>query len=210
MPQFPAMTDAVVPAQGLDADDSAVHLTYRMTSRDLGKATMQAVSFSVGSNAIGAFLVATSLIGILNGDLLSVAALLLGLAILTGLYCVPFVLWATRRRADLLLAEQNLAIDGWGVRSSTLVASSQQAWPTFRRVRELTDGFMLDYGTGAAALVPKHAFDAVSIERFREFALGAGKLDASPAWEARVKGIVIGAGVAVGLFLVIVVANARN
>lgn len=181
-----------------------IELAYRLAPAEYRRATIEMVQHSVGSVAIGSALVAMGGWTFLNGDAVSLILVLFGLAIASGLYCVPFVWWAVRRRPDLLLGQQEVRIDGEGVTFATSMTSARQSWATFKRLRELSGVLLLDYGTGANAMLPLRLFDADTLARLRAF---AGDRYTKPTrWGNLVKGAVIGVGLAVVWFVVIVLA----
>ncbi len=194
--------DAEAPQPGI-GPDTRIDVTYRMTASDYRSATIQMTRQSVGSVAIGAFLTGIAIIPILNGDLPSWVTLLFGLSLVSGLYCLPFIWWGIRRRHDLLFAEHELHADSDGIDVTTPLTKVHQAWPTFRRVRELSNLFLLDYGTGANAIVPARAFDLETTARFRALVVREGKLERTSPWQNWVKGAGLGALVAVAFVVVI-------
>jgi hypothetical protein len=187
--------------------ESPVQLDYRPTLSDYVKTAVVSATRSVAAVALGSYLVGIAILPLVGGDVGSWVTLFIGLTLITGLYVVPFIWWTIRRRPDLMLGPHRLTVDAWGVRSETATVRMEQAWPTFRRVREVAGGFLLDYGTGANALIPGHAFDATTVVRFRQLAAGAGKLDRSPGWRGTVVGITLG-GTATVAFILIVTATA--
>jgi hypothetical protein len=181
-----------------------IEVAYRLAPAEYGRAMIEMVQQSVGSVAIGSAFVVMGGWTFLNGDSVSLVLVLFGLAMASGLYCVPFILWAVRRRPDLLLGQHEVRVDGDGVAVTTATTSARQSWATFKRLRELTDVILLDYGTGANAMLPLRVFDADALARFRAF---AGDRYTKPTrWGNLVKGAVIGVGLAVVWFLVIVLA----
>jgi hypothetical protein len=192
--------DAIVTELAVDRDgdldtavEPAVHVDYQMSGADYRSATIELTQQSVGTVAFGTLFVGMSLIPLLNGDLSSIPILVVGLSFLTGVYCLPFIWWAIRRRSDLLLTRHDLTADATGIRVATATTTTQQTWPTFRRVRELTNVFTLDYGTGANGMVPKRALDAPTAERFRRLVRSVGLLEQPARWTNFVRGIGLGA-----------------
>jgi hypothetical protein len=135
------------------AEEPAVHVTFQLSVADYRSAVIELTQQSVPSVAFGTLVAAMSVIPILGGDLFSIVALLFGLSLLTGVYCLPFIWWAIRKRSDLLLSRQELTADIRGIRTATPTTTTEQTWPTLRRVREITNVFLLDYGTGANAMI---------------------------------------------------------
>jgi hypothetical protein len=202
--------DAIVAEPAVDfegaadmADQLAVHVMFQLSVADYRSAVIEVTKQSVPSVAFGTFTVGMSVIPILGGDLASVVALLFGLSLLTGLYCLPFIWWAIRKRSDLLLSRQELTADARGIRIATPTTTSEQTWPTFSRVRELTNVFLLDYGTGANAMVPRRALDASTAEQFRRLVSSVGILEQPSRWTNFVRGIGLGTLLAVVFVAVI-------
>lgn len=191
------------------SNEPVVHVTYELSGADYRSATIELSQQSVTMVAVGTFAVVLSVIPILNGDLASVGFMLLGASFLTGVYCLPFIWWAIRRRSDLLLSRHDLTVDAGGIRIETPMTSSHQSWPTFRRVRELTEVFTLDYGTGANAMIPKRALDPAAEASFRELIQSRGLLQTPARWANFARGAGLGALAAVTLVVVIAIqANA--
>jgi hypothetical protein len=176
---------------------SAVSVRYRPTRYDYISASTAAARTSTPTVALGTYLVAIGIIPLLGGDLGGLAGIAFGVSIASGLYCVPFIWWAVSRRPDLMLGEYELNANSGTIEIATATTRTQQSWTTFRRIRELPDAFFLDYGTGAAGLIPKRAFEGGSLTTFRDLASAAGKFDRSPAWRRTALGGAIGVAAAV-------------
>jgi hypothetical protein len=189
------------------ADEPVVHFDYRLSGADYRSASIEMSRQSIGMVAFGTVASGMTVIPILNGDLSGIPILVFGLSLLTGVYCLPFIWWAIRRRSDLLLSRHDLAADAAGIRISTAMTTSQQSWPTFRRVRELSNVFLLDYGTGASAMVPKRALDTSTAERFRDLLRSVGLFEQPGRWTNFLRGIGLGALVLVGFAAVVVVLS---
>lgn len=187
-----------------DAAGPMVRAEYQPQRGDYLKTAVLSAARSMPNAAFGSALVGmSSLAVILTGDLLSAVTLVAGIAVVTGLWCVPFLALALRRRPDLFLGPHELTADSHGVRFAIASGRSEQGWPTFRRVREVGGAFVLDYGTGANAIIPARAFDATSIVLFRGLAEEAGKLDQTPVWRGAVVGICIGVAIVVAFVLIV-------
>jgi hypothetical protein len=195
----------------LAADAAAtIRAEYQPQRGDYFKAAVLSSARSMPNAAFGTALTCMALLAIiLTGDRLSVLILVAGVAGLTGLWSLPFLALALRRRPDLFLGPHELTADADGVRFATASARSEQGWPTFRRVREVGGAFLLDYGTGANALIPARAFDPESAVLFRDLAEHAGKLDHTPIWRGLVVGIGIGVAIVLA-FVLIVIALAQG
>jgi hypothetical protein len=199
----PAIDPEVAPDAGAEP---AVHIVYQLSGADYRSATIELTQQSVGTVAFGTVFVGMAVIPLLNGDLSSIPILVGGFSFLTGVYFLPFIWWAIRRRSDLLLSRHDLTADALGIRVATATTTTQQTWSTFRRVRELTGVFTLDYGTGANGMVPKRALDAPTAERFRSLVRSVGLLEQPSRWANFVRGIGLGALLATGFTVVIILA----
>jgi len=108
-------------AQGLAAP---IQLDYRPTVSDYVKTAVASASRSVIAVAVRSYLVGIAIVPILGGDLASWMSLLVGLALVTGLYVAPFIRWAVRRRPDLMVGSHGVTVDAWGVRTETATAKA--------------------------------------------------------------------------------------
>ena len=192
-------------AEEAAAPGAAVHVVYQLTGADYRSATIELAQQSVTAVAAGTFIVGAGVIPVLNGDLVSIVGMAFGASLATGVYCLPFIWWAIRQRSDLLLSRHDLTVDSTGIRVATPMTVTQQAWPTFRRVRELTHVFTLDYGTGANAMVPKRALDPATAERFRAIVRSFARLETPGRWTNFARGIGLGALAAVAFVVVIAI-----
>ena len=193
----------IAPPVTSDPTGEPIQLVYRLRASEYGRAMIEMAQQSVGSVTIGSAIVAMGAWTFLQGDGASLVLVIFGVAVASGLYSVPFVLWAARRRPDLLLGQHEVRIDADGVTVTTATTSARQGWATFKRLRELTDVILLDYGTGANALLPLRAFDRDELARFRRF---AGERYATPSrWGNLLKGILGGVIAAIAWFFAIVV-----
>ena len=186
-----------------EAAASTISVAYQPTRGDYRKAALLSAARSMPNAAFGSWFIAIAILPVLNGDLGSVVTLVVGVTVITGFWCIPLIEWATRRRPDLLLGPHELTVDSWGMRFATASMRAEQGWSTFRRVRQVGGAFLLDYGTGANALIPSRAFDSAAEARFRELAERAGKVDNAPPWRGTVVGVVIGVAVAIAFILVV-------
>lgn len=158
-----------------------VRFTARPSARDL---TVNAAALMRGSGLsllFGTVLTVTSIANILQGDqVVSVISLLLGVTFLTGAMIVPLVWWSIRRRRDLVLAPIDVDADDEGIRISAAYGTSQQSWSVYRHVRETSRAFVLDTGSGAAALLTKRGVAAADIDGFRDLVRRVGLLKPKP------------------------------
>lgn len=194
----------------MHADAAEVDIRYTPRARDYFDAMASAARHSRFASAMGGYFLATAAITILLwGDRTSVVILLAGVLFLSGYLPAALGLIAFWRRRSLFTREVVIKADRNGVRWSRAGAKSDADWSTFRRVRDLPTAFILHIGTGGGTIVPKRAFDADSLERFRALARGAGVLDdSSPAMDLGI-GAVIGAVVG-GLSMLTLIAVSQS
>ncbi len=136
----------------------SVTVTYRMTMGEVLRAT---VGLSRRSNIVrffGLLMVALAIVPVMNGDLVSLVFLALGLAIATGWFAAPFAWWMFRKRPDLIGADTTLTVDDAGIGMGSDFAKGRTAWSTFRKVHDVADCFLFDTTAGVSMVVPKRAF----------------------------------------------------
>ena len=136
----------------------SVTVTYQMTMGEVLRAT---VGLSRRSNIVrffGLLMVALAIVPVMNGDLVSLVFLALGLTIATGWFAAPFAWWMFRKRPDLIGADTTLTMDDDGIGSGSDFAKGRTAWSTFRRVHEVADCFLFDTAAGVSMVLPKRAF----------------------------------------------------
>jgi hypothetical protein len=189
------------PGAGLPT--SEVTVRFRPTVSDYISASLRMSRSSVATVTLGAWSVAIGVIPALDGELFGFFSVALGLLFLTGVYCLPFIWYAVRRRPDLMLGEYEFHADSVGIRVTMPTTRTEQTWATFKRVRELPDVFLLDYGTGASGVIPRRAFDPPALAAFRNLAKAAGKLEGPPGWDRTLLGLAIGVVAAVAFILVV-------
>jgi ADP-ribose pyrophosphatase len=150
-------------AAGLDAGGAptvgeSVTVTYRMTMGEMLRASVGLARRSILVRVFGLLMVAVAIVPVMNGDVISLVFLVLGLAIATGWFTAPFAWWMFRKRPDLVGADTTLTLDGDGVGSGTDFGRGRTAWSTFRKVHEVGDCFLFDTAAGVSMIVPKRAF----------------------------------------------------
>lgn len=144
-----------------------VRFTATPTRRDLLLNTAALARDSVFSIAIGTLVTVTSAVAFVLGDIVSLAFLALGLALLTGLAVVPLASWSINQRRDLFLATVETEADAAGIRFRSAIGESRHDWSVFRRARETTRAFLLDTGAGSALVVSKRGVDPGVVDAFR-------------------------------------------
>jgi ADP-ribose pyrophosphatase len=148
----------------------------RITFGDRVRATSALARMSRGTIAFGLLVLVGALILLTQPEQvpLAIIEIALGIALLSGLYCVPIVWWAARRRPDLFNAELVFEADGVGIRMAGAYVTGSYLWATFRRVREREGFFFLDMLTGMNVFLPVKAFDAENLRSFRALLINAG------------------------------------
>jgi hypothetical protein len=155
---------------------------------------------------MGTFLIIVAGLAIvLTGDVPSVALLLLGVALVSGVLGGLLTALGLRRRPDLLAAEAGVEADALGVRLSYLGVTSEVAWSAFRRVRDTGTALLFDFGTGAVTFVPCRAFDTAQLAALRGLARDGGVLDRRGSAGPMMSGVMMGALAAI-VFIIVVVA----
>ncbi len=149
---------AVAATDGSTTGGESVTVTYRMTMGEVLRAT---VGLSRRSNIVrlfGLLMVVLAIVPVMNGDLVSLIFLALGLAIATGWFIAPFAWWMFRKRPDLVGADTTLTVDDDGIRIGSDVTQGRRTWSTFRKVHDVAECFLFDNAAGVSMVVPKRAF----------------------------------------------------
>ena len=171
-----------------------VEIRYRISLGDYLRVTAETGRRSWPAVALGTFILARASYAILTGDRGWTTWVLaaLGIAIMAGLFGLPFAWLRVRQAGERLTRDVELSADSLSVRVRARGASSTFEWPTIRRVRETEDAVLLDYGTGVFGLIPKRAFDAAALAAFRHLAAMAGVRDMTPVWRPLLTGVLAG------------------
>ena len=162
--------------------DVVVDVRYALSTRDLFEPATTGARHSMITAAFGFVMVPGTVLGLLQGDLLTIAFGAFALGFITGVIPGALTVFMAGRRPDLLAMEKRVEIDGAGVRSTSERLSSNATWSYFRRVRETDTAFLLDFGTGAMTFVPKRALDLGQRASVRDIAPREGKLDRRSSW----------------------------
>ncbi len=127
------------------------------------------VAFAIGVAGIVGGVVAFAF-----GDWLTASfLLLLGIALVTGAFGVPFFWFAIRRQPGLIGAQIEDDIDGSGIHERSPLIEARIAWDLYREVVEARDRFYLVMATGVGFL-PKRAFTPEQLEAFRALVAAKG------------------------------------
>jgi hypothetical protein len=138
------------------------------TAMDLALASAAMYRTSSGSILLGTAIIVMPVPGLLIGipfglgELISMA---FGISLLTGWFAVPFIVFAARRRADLVLATYEVRADEAGVDVRTPHSSVHHDWSTFRNAAATAHGFLLQTGVGAT-LIPRRGLDPATAKAF--------------------------------------------
>ncbi len=136
----------------------SVTVTYRMTMGEMLRASVGLARRSILVRVFGLLMVAVAIVPVMNGDVISLVFLVLGLAIATGWFTAPFAWWMFRKRPDLVGADTTLTVDDEGIGSGSDFGRGRTAWSTFRKVHDVADCFLFDTAAGVSMIVPKRAF----------------------------------------------------
>jgi ADP-ribose pyrophosphatase len=165
-------TDGRLDVAPLDpgADDPiAIQRTYQMTVREIVEASILVSQRSRLTQTFGIFL---TLIGILplvtSSNVGGLPALIIGIAMLTGLFAVPFTLFAVWRYRSRVLPEITVTIRPSGIDYRSDSASSTNRWETFARIRESARFLWLELPP-QAYVVPNRIFDDEELRQIRRF-----------------------------------------
>lgn len=100
----------------------------------------------------------------------------LGLALLSGYYCVPFTWLALRSRTQQVEKPIDVVVDDAGLHFLQGSVEIDAPWEQTTRLREDRDSFFLMARNPRAYVIPKRAFDPANLEAFRLLAASKGKL----------------------------------
>ena len=154
----------------------SVSLTYRLRLSEYVGAVALLTRHSRGLQAFGSVIAVIGLLAFFIGaDTLTwLPPVVFGLAVLTGLFMVPFAWIGLRRRRELVEEPMTVVADTSGITTSASYGQSHAGWQLYTRVREIGDWFFLDTGAGANHLIPKRAFSAEDLALFRKLIAEAG------------------------------------
>lgn len=164
------------PAEPEPGAAALARATWRMSMGRLYRASTAMVRQSRGMQALGLVSLAAGLYTLVAGAPLEVWGwpLVFGVALVTGVYCLPIVWWQARKRPEIVTAENVLTADAAGVRVTAPYGGGAWKWSLFRRVREFSGFMLLDMQIGQGVLVPVDAFDPANLAAFRKLLLDAG------------------------------------
>jgi ADP-ribose pyrophosphatase len=156
--------------------DGSVRLTYRLRLSEYVGAVALLTRHSRGLQAFGSVITVIGVLAFFIGaDTLTwLPPVVFGLAVLSGLFMVPFAWIGLRRRRELVEEPMTVIADASGITTSASYGQSHVGWQLYTRVREVGDWFFLDTGAGANHLIPKRAFSAADLALFRRLIAEAG------------------------------------
>jgi ADP-ribose diphosphatase len=99
--------------------------------------------------------------------------LLLGIAIVSGLFALPFAIWGARGRREVI-ADAELGFDDGGLHSSWIVGASDIRWTGIDRISRSGPLLFIRIAGSSTMMIPIAAFTADELERFRRLALRHG------------------------------------
>jgi 8-oxo-dGTP pyrophosphatase MutT (NUDIX family) len=163
----PAATPAGQEASAPAPDPTTIERTYRMTRGELARASVELAQRSRFLLVSGIVLLALGMYPLVNGDIWAgTPALVIGLAMLTGLISLPFTLFAAWRYRERVLPEITITIDATGIRYRSATASSINAWESFARIRE-TGRFLWFELPPQTSVVPNRIFSSDELAEIR-------------------------------------------
>jgi hypothetical protein len=169
-----------------------VDVRYRLTPRDVFRATMDANRYSKLTVVFGIVLVSVAVTGTQNGDISAIFFVAMAAGFITGAVPAAISAFMASRRPDLLSREVWLRVGRDGVRMASPGSTTEFDWATVRRMRDMPLDFLLDFGTGAAAFVPKRVLDPAQTDGIRTLGADNGKLETSSSWAWPVFGLALG------------------
>ena len=158
------------------AAGGAVSLTYRLRLSEYVGAVALLTRHSRGLQAFGYVVAVIGLLAFFIGaDTLTwLPPVVFGLAVVSGLFMVPFAWIGLRRRRELVEEPTTVIADASGITTSSSFGQSHVGWQLYTRVREVGDWFFLDTGAGASHLIPKRALSPEDLALFRRLIAEAG------------------------------------
>ncbi len=128
-----------------------------------------------GAQVVGIALVVLGLLTFAIGSDAGVylPPLLLGIAIVSGVFALPFAVWAARGRREVL-ADAELGFDEAGLHSSWIVGDSDIRWTGIDRISRSGPLLFIRVAGSSTMMIPIAAFTADELERFRRLALRNG------------------------------------
>ncbi len=148
-----------------------ISFTAKASTADFVWTSVELARRSVVSQVLGSAMIVLPLPAIAFGmpaDPFIIGTLAFGLSLLSGLFVVPFVAYAVRRRADLLLVPMEVRATTEGLDLKTPMIAGQQAWAAYRSAFETDRAFVLQTGAGGTgSLIAKRAVDPATLRAFR-------------------------------------------
>ena len=151
-----------------------IERTFTFTVREFVRTSMAVMRRSRFVQVFGLVIAAFATVPLVVGDWSdAVPGYAFVLLVWTGLFSVPFALFAAWRYRDRLFQPTTISIDGRSIRYEGQQAHSEIAWATFSRLRE-SDGFMwLEFGPQALP-IPLRVFTPSELQTIRRLATEAG------------------------------------
>jgi ADP-ribose pyrophosphatase len=155
-------------------DAPRIERTFKYTVREFVRTNMAVMRRSRFVQVFGLVIAAFATLPLVVGDWSdAVPGFAFVLLVWTGLFSVPFALFAAWRYRDRLFQPTTISIDGHSIRYEGQQAHSQIAWATFSRLRE-SDGFLwLEFGPQAVP-IPLRIFTPEELPTIRRLAAEAG------------------------------------
>lgn len=151
-------TAEAAPTGGSSTVGDSVTVTYRMSMAELLRATVALTRRSTLTRVFGLLMIVVAIVPIMNGDLVSLVFLVLGLAIASGWFAAPFGWWMFRKRPDVIGADTTITLDEQGVEMASQFGRGRSAWSAYRKAHDVGDYLLFDTEAGVSLVVPKRAF----------------------------------------------------
>ena len=172
---LPDLAAGSLASAGEPGSNRLIHVRFTLTMADAIRSNVALAWSSRSTWIFGTILVALAIPPILNGDVIvALPPLVFGLALLTGLFVVPFVWFQTRRRPEVFREPWELEVDERGLRYRSPLGTGVYPWTAFRRIRERAGFLYLDTGAGSTLVIPTAAFEGPAQTTFERLAREAG------------------------------------
>jgi hypothetical protein len=166
-------TDDDVAARTEASSKVGGHLRYRPTLGDYLRINAGIVRRSPIALGFSAFVVTAGVLGLLTNQIVGIPLTLFGLAMGSGLFIIPFVWIAVRRRPDLMLTDIEMTWNATGLTMASRSSETKSDWSVYRGFEETDDAILLSSGV-VRVFVPKQRTNQEELDEFRKALKSAG------------------------------------